>query len=181
MSGITVEVGWGLTCPSMAPPPKAVRSPMPLDTTSRMLAPFLDRLSDEELDALPYGVIQLDSRGRVLSYNRAETENIGGSIRPLGRNFFADVCPSADAPEIHGRMQRGFEEQRLDDTFQYTFSCADIPRRVMVRMYYSVRTRSVWLFVAKPDGSPLDRIPVPDAMIRPSPTHGVDLRTPRVA
>lgn len=154
---------------------------MPLETTSRMLAPFLDRLSAEELDALPYGVIQLDAWGRVLSYNRTESENIGGSHRPLGRNFFVDVMPSANGPEIRGRFDRAFEEQRLDETFQYTFSCAEMPRRVMVRMYYSVRTRSLWLFVAKPDGSPLDRIGTLEQVIRPTPEHGVNLRTPRVA
>lgn len=156
--------------------------PMPLDTTSRMLAPFLDRLSDEELDAIPYGVVQLNADGFVLSYNRAEADNAGGIPRPIGRNFFLDVCPSANVPELWGRFRQAVAERRLDDTFQYTFSCGPVPRRVQVRMYYSVRTRSVWLFVAKPDGTPLDRVVVGTrASIVPTPLHGVDLRTPRVA
>ncbi len=155
---------------------------MPLDTTSRMLAPFLDRLSDEELDAIPYGVIQLNADGVVLSYNRAEAANVGGIPRPIGRNFFRDVCPSADATELWGRFRQAVADRRLDDTFPYTFSCGPVPRQVQVRMYYSARTRSVWLFVAKPDGTPLERIVMDTrGCIVPTPLYGVDLRTPRVA
>lgn len=147
-----------------------------------MLAPFLDRLTDEELDSIPYGVIQLDANGIVRSYNRAEAENVGGIPRPLGRNFFLDVCPSANVPELWGRFRQAVADEQIDETFHYTFSCGPLPRRVQLRMYYSVRTRSVWMFVAKPDGSPLDRLPVERTpMIRPTPSHGIDLRTPRVA
>jgi photoactive yellow protein len=155
---------------------------MPLDTTTRMLAPFLDRLTDEELDSIPYGVVQLDSEGVVRSYNRAEAENVGGIPRPLGRQFFFEVCPSANVPELWGRFRQAIIDRHLDETFHYTFSCGPVPRRVQLRMYYSVRTKSVWLFVAKPDGSPLDRVNVPPTrLIRPTPSHGIDLRTPRVA
>lgn len=155
---------------------------MPLDTTSRLLAPFLDCLSSEELDALPYGVVQLSHDGIVLSYNRAEAENVGGIPRPIGRHFFREVCPSANVPELLGRFRQAVLERRFDDTFHHTFSCGPTPRRTQVRMYYSVRTGSVWLFVAKPDGTPLDRVNVDDVRsIVPTPSHGVDLRTPRVA
>jgi photoactive yellow protein len=158
------------------------RRSMPLDTTTRMLAPFLDRLSHEELDAIPYGVIQLDANGVVRSYNRVEAANVGGIPRPIGRNFFRDICPSANVPELFGRFAQGIDDHKLDDTFQYTFSCGDAPRRVLLRMYYSVRTRSVWMFIAKPDGSPLDRyVETVMPMIRPTPSHGIDLRAPRVA
>ncbi|HCT57843.1 MAG TPA: hypothetical protein DGD08_11635 [Gemmatimonas aurantiaca] len=132
------------------------RSPMPLDTTTRMLAPFLNRLSDEELDSIPYGVIQLDPEGFVVSYNRAEAENAGYCPRPIGRHFFREVAPSANAPEFHGRFLRGVAEGRLDETFNFTYHCDLMPRRVQLRLYLSPQTQSVWLFVAKPDGTPLD-------------------------
>ena len=155
---------------------------MPLDTTSRMLAPFLDCLTADELDALPYGVIQLNDDGIVLSYNRAEAENVGGIPRPIGRHFFRDVCPSANASELWTRFRQAVADRQFDDTFHYTFSCGPAPRRTQVRMYYSVRTGSVWLFVAKPDGTPLDRVVVSEVKrIVPTLSDGVDLRTPRVA
>lgn len=128
---------------------------MPLDTTTRILAPFLDRLTVEELDAIPYGVIQLDPTGAVLSYNRIEREQAGGVPLPLGQNFFADVCPGARGPEFFGRFEEGVRAEKLDATFAFTFTGATSPRRVLLRMYYSVRSKSVWVFVAKPDGSPL--------------------------
>jgi photoactive yellow protein len=147
-----------------------------------MLVPFLDRLTGEELDAIPYGVIQLDADGIVRSYNLAEAENVGGDNRPIGRDFFLDVYSSANVPELWGRFRQALVERRLDETFLYTFSCGALPRRVMLRMYYSVRTRSVWLFLGKPDGSPLDRFVLHEPpQLRPTPTHGIDLRSPRVA
>ena len=119
-----------------------------------MLAPFLDRLTVEELDSIPYGVVQLDLHGRVLSYNQAEADNVGVMPRPLGLHFFYEVAPSANVPEFYGKFLEGVAEKRLDDTFSFTFSCASMPRRVMIRQYFSARTGSVWLFVSQPDGSP---------------------------
>ncbi len=156
---------------------------MPLETTSRMLAPFLDRLTAEEMDALPYGIVQLDVEGRVLSYNRAEAENVGVTPRPIGQRFFYDVAPSADVPEFHGRFLEGVEAQNLDETFGFTFSCALMPRRVRVRLYYSGRTKTVWLFVAKPDGNPFDRHTAAHGMsaIRDTPAYGSSQIATRVA
>ncbi len=126
---------------------------MSIDTTSRILAPFLDRFTAEELDAIPYGVVQLDLDGRVLTYNRAEAENADVMPRPLGQHFFFEVAPSANVPEFYGRFLEGVSAQHLDDTFRFTFSCALMPRRVMLRQYFSRRTGSVWLFIGRPDGS----------------------------
>ena len=156
---------------------------MPLDTTSRMLAPFLDRLTVEELDAIPYGVVQLDLDGLVLSYNRAEAENVGVMPRPLGQHFFFEVAPSANVPEFFGRFLHGVSECQLDDTFSFTFSCALMPRRVMVRQYFSMRTRTMWLFVGQPDGSPFTRHTASHGMsaIRDTPAYGSAQIADRVA
>jgi photoactive yellow protein len=126
-----------------------------------MVAPFLDRLTDEELDALPYGIVQLDAMGTVRSYNAAEADNVGSATRPIGQNYFLDVYPSANAPEFYGRFLEAVDERKLDDTFLFTFSCMHPPRRVQVRMYYCVRTASTWVFTAQPDGTPLARLPEP--------------------
>lgn len=155
---------------------------MPLETTTRLLAPFLGQLTDAELDAVPYGIIQLDQEGIVTSYNLAEAEDAGYGERPVGRHFFRDVYPSADIPEFHGLFLNGVAKRQLDATFTFTFSCGYVPRRLQVRLYFCHRTSSVWLFTARPDGSPLGLVPtgVPPAH-RPTPTHGIDLRRPRVA
>lgn len=154
---------------------------MPLDTTTRMLAPFLDRLTDEELDAIPYGVIQLDATCHVLTWNQAEADNAGFTGRPIGRHFFHEVYPSANVPEFHDLVMQGMAQGALDTTFTFTFSCDVMPRRVLVRAYYAGRTETMWLFTSKPDGSPFDRIPESNEPLRPSPSHGFDLRAFRVA
>lgn len=121
-----------------------------------MLAPFLDRLSDEELDAIPYGVIQLNAEGRVLSINRPEADGLGfPTERPVGRDYFSELAPSAFVAEVFGRYVDAFSSHQLDETFRFTFSHGTLPRTVMMRMYYAVRTGTVWIFTASPDGSPL--------------------------
>lgn len=129
---------------------------MALESTTRMLSPFLDRLTDEELDALPYGIVQLDADGRVVSYNRAEADDTGFTLqRPIGRDYFSDVAPSAFVVEIFGRYVEAFTSRHLDETFRFTFIHHMMPRTVQIRMFYSARTRTIWLFIANPDGSPL--------------------------
>lgn len=131
---------------------------MSLATTTRMLAPFLDRMTDEELDALPYGVVELDAQGRIRSYNKAERENVGCDRLPVGEQYFLEVYPSSYAPEFYGRFLEAIESQSLDDTFLFTYTCSLPSRRVQVRMYYCVRTASTWIFTAQPDGTPLARV-----------------------
>jgi len=135
---------------------------MPLDTTTRMLVPFLDRMTVEELDTLPYGIVQLDADGRVLSFNRAEAEDTGFTRqRPIGRDFFSDVSPSAFGEEIFGRYVTAFSTRHLDETFRFTFTHGAMPRSVQMRMYFAARTSTLWIFTANPDGTPLAEIPDP--------------------
>ena len=129
---------------------------MSLDTSTRMLVPFLNSLTAEELDAVPYGIIQLDAEGRVLSYNKAEADDAGfAAERPIGRDYFTEVAPSAFVAEIFGRYVEAYSSRYLDETFRFTFIDSMMPRTVMVRMYFSTRTDTIWLFTANPDGSSL--------------------------
>lgn len=129
---------------------------MSLDTSTRMLAPFLDRLTNEELDAVPFGVIQLDAEGRILSYNKAEADDTGWSANPpIGRDYFSDVAPSAFVAEIFGRYVEAFSSHQMDEMFRFTFIDGMLPRSVMVRMHYASRTGTLWMFTANPDGSPI--------------------------
>jgi photoactive yellow protein len=63
------------------------------------------RLSPEELDRLPYGLITLDSNGRVLHYNDTESRLVGlPRERVVGKSFFADVAPCTRVREFEGRF-----------------------------------------------------------------------------
>ncbi|MCA0374160.1 MAG: PAS domain-containing protein [Gemmatimonadetes bacterium] len=135
---------------------------MSLDTTTRMLAPFLDGFGPEELDRIPFGIIRLDADGVVQACNRAEVLNANYPQPVVGRRFFTDVAPSARTPEFHGRFLQAFAQERFDETFAFTFACGAMPRRVLVRMYFAGRTDSLWVFTARPDGSALGLRPFDD-------------------
>lgn len=65
----------------------------------------LDALSDEGLDALPYGVICLDPSGRIVRYNLAESRLARlDRNQVLGRTFFGQVAPCTATPGFQGRF-----------------------------------------------------------------------------
>lgn len=66
----------------------------------------VSRLSPEELDTLPYGLICLDAQGRVVHYNDTESRMARlpkGKV--VGRNFFTDVAPCTRVREFEGQFQ----------------------------------------------------------------------------
>lgn len=65
----------------------------------------LHALGDEELDALPFGVIALDEAGRIARYNMAEARFARlDRAQVVGRSFFGEVARCTDNPEFHGRF-----------------------------------------------------------------------------
>lgn len=68
------------------------------------------RMTSAELDRLPYGVITVDGRGRVLHYNEAESRMVG--LAPhlvLGRSFFEEIAPCTQVQAFQGRFERFVE------------------------------------------------------------------------
>jgi photoactive yellow protein len=106
-----------------------------------------DTLGAAELDALPYGMIQLDAHGRILRYSQAETRLSGRAAADVvGRDFFTDVAPCTHVREFFGRFQQGVAAAQLDAVFNFRFAFTP-PRDVRVHMFYSRVTRSVWVKV----------------------------------
>lgn len=116
----------------------------------------LDDLTEEELDKLPYGMIQLDPSGRVLRYNSTEARiSTLDQKRQIGRHFFVDVAPCTQVKEFYGAFLDGITARKLDVTFQYHFAFTRGPGDFMIRLFYSVRTNTAWVLVADPAGRPL--------------------------
>jgi len=66
----------------------------------------LDRVSDADLDALPFGVIGLDPDGVIHRYNLAEARLARlDRNQVLGKNFFRRVAPCTATPEFEGRFR----------------------------------------------------------------------------
>ena len=134
---------------------------MPESTTPRTALPLVDtdaadallasadEMTPAELDTLPYGMIQLDAAGRILKYNAVESRLASlPQEQAVGRQFFTEVAPCTKVQAFHGRFKEGVIRESLDATFQFHFAFKQQPRDVTVRLFYSRRTRSVWVMVS---------------------------------
>jgi len=106
----------------------------------------LGLMGAEELDALPFGAIQLDAEGTILAYNKTE-ERISGRRREdvIGKNFFRDVAPCTRVQRFFGAFQAGVDRRELNEVFDFTFRFPAGARDVRIRMIHSSQT--VWIFV----------------------------------
>ena len=110
----------------------------------------LARMSPEEIDALPFGAIQLDASGLVLTYNAAESQITGR--RPedvIGRHFFNDIAPCCDTPTFRGTFEEGVRSRHLDTVFSYRFDYRMTPTKVKVHMRKAMATDTYWVFVKR--------------------------------
>jgi photoactive yellow protein len=117
-------------------------------STPYALLETIDSLTNAQLDALPFGAIQLDREGKILQFNEYEA-NLSNRRAPdtVGRNFFRDVAPCTNVREFYGRFKEGIDRGSLQETFDYRFAFKQAPRNVCVTLFYSVPTETVWVFV----------------------------------
>ena len=106
------------------------------------------RMTETELDALPFGAIRLDKTGKVLSYNMTESKLTGRDPRRvIGRNFFTEVAPCTNVQGFAGRFREGVAKGDMHVIFPYRFDFQMAPRDVSVTLFYSKQTDSAWVFV----------------------------------
>jgi photoactive yellow protein len=102
-------------------------SPVPFDPSS------VDDRSDDELDALPFGVICLDDEGTILRYNLYESRFARLDRNTvIGRGFFTEVAPCTRTEAFEGRF-RAFVEKggeaaplRFDFLFDFKFGAQHV-------------------------------------------------------
>jgi photoactive yellow protein len=130
-----------------------------LDASSRTLVPpfmgskiddlIRDR-TDEEVNAMPYGAIELDKSGAILRFNDAEAELSG--LKPeevVGLNFFTEVAPCTRRPEFLGRFLDGVRRGDLNALFEFTFDGPVAHTRVWVSLKKAPRTETYWCFIKR--------------------------------
>lgn len=117
-----------------------------IDVDSESIVAEVGSLSLDELDALPFGAIQLDGTGVVLQYNKAE-ERLSGRRRDevVGKHFFRDIAPCTRVQRFLGAFEAGVERRELNEVFDFTFRFPQGARDVRIRMIYS--GSAVWVFV----------------------------------
>lgn len=108
----------------------------------------IDRLDEAELDAYPFGVIQLSAKGTILAYNLYE-ERLAQRRREdvLGKNFFFQVAPCTRVREFYGRFCDGLRVGALDAQFSFIFRFPSGDRPVDVTMHYRQRDDTIWVIV----------------------------------
>ncbi|SFR85026.1 histidine kinase dimerization/phosphoacceptor domain -containing protein [Sphingomonas jatrophae] len=84
---------------------------------------------------LPFGRLEVDATGRILSHDSMICEPAGMSSDELiGRDLFRDVAPGTHLPAFHGRFLSGVRLGRLAADFEFVFGCDPQPVRAEVAM-----------------------------------------------
>jgi photoactive yellow protein len=111
-----------------------------------------DVLTEDELDSLPVGMIQLDRDGTVLRFNQTESSLARvEKDEAVGKSFFDEVAPCTKVQEFYGKFVEGVENRNLHTVFPYQFRFRDgRQKNVMISMFYSGSTETVWVLVQRP-------------------------------
>lgn len=95
----------------------------------------LSSMSADELDRLPFGVITLDDRGRIVNYSDTESRLTGlPKAQVIGKYFFEEVAPCARVRDFEGRF-RDFASGRSRfgvESFDFVFRFARGAERVAI-------------------------------------------------
>ncbi len=110
----------------------------------------LANMSDEQLDKVAFGAIQLDGSGKILQYNAAEGDITGRDPKSvIGKSFFTDVAPCTNSKEFKGKFDEGVKSGNLNTMFEYTFDYEMKPTKVKVHMKKALSGDSYWVFVKR--------------------------------
>lgn len=107
----------------------------------------IDQLSRDAIDALPFGVVRLDSEGRITSFSAVEARQSGVGERPvLGRRFFADLAPCMWTAAFQQRYDLAAAAGTLDVTFDQIGDFDSRTRHLRVRIR-SATGGGAWVFI----------------------------------
>ncbi len=107
----------------------------------------LDRMSTEEIDSLPYGVVGLSPDGRVEVYNRTEAQAAGlplGSV--VGTHFFATTAQCMNNYLVAQRIE---DEPELDAAFDYVLTLRMRPTPVRLRLLRSAAVTRRYVLIQR--------------------------------
>jgi photoactive yellow protein len=105
-------------------------------------------ISEDEFDALPFGIIRIDREGKILQYNAYE-EQLSGHTRDdvVGKNFFTEVAPCTDVADFHGRLLSSESEAMVNVQFPFIFPFKS-ERHVLIHIVTGPG-QTYWIFVSE--------------------------------
>lgn len=115
------------------------------------LKTHLDRATDEELDALDFGVIGIDGNGLVQRYNSFESKAAGLSPqRVLGNALFTVVAPCMNNFMVAQRFEDALDAgASLDVTIDYVLTFRMRPVKVQLRLLASPEQATRYVLVRR--------------------------------
>jgi len=118
---------------------------------ARGLAGLLDASSQEQLDALAFGVIGFDAETIVQRYNAVESQAAGLSPqRVLGEPLFTNVAPCLNNFLVAQRFEDAADEgSELDDTIDYVLTLRMRPIKVKLRLLASASSANRYVLVQR--------------------------------
>ena len=120
--------------------------------TDAQLLAALAALSDDELDALTFGVIGIDADGVVQRYNAFESKMAGLSPqRVLGHPLFTVVAPCMNNFMVAQRFEdAAAAPSSLDETVNYVLTLRMRPVKVKLRLLAAPGTAMRYVLVQRP-------------------------------
>ena len=110
----------------------------------------LGSLTRAEIDAAGFGIVKVDQNGKILMYNRYESDLAGvASTAAEGKNFFTDVAPCTNNKLFFGKFKNGAEAGELNTAFNYTFTYKMKPTNVAIHLLHDKSSKTNWVFVQK--------------------------------
>jgi photoactive yellow protein len=107
----------------------------------------LEKLSEQELDDLPFGVIRIDSAGLVLFYSKTEARLSGYGQIPMGLNLFElSSCLASD--DFRGRITRAAEQGPINLDIGWSGDFAS-PKRDLRFHVRSSTPNDIWILVER--------------------------------
>ncbi len=123
-----------------------------IDFNAADLAAQLERASQTELDALPFGVILLDREGKVLFYSATEAQQSGYGKSPLGQNFF-EISRCRNKGDLREELMRAIEMENADVEFAWRGDYDGPAREMRIRLQ-TARRGGIWMCVERePEGA----------------------------
>jgi photoactive yellow protein len=118
---------------------------------TRGLADALDACSQEQLDALDFGVIGFDADANVQRYNAVESQAAGLSPqRVLGEPLFTNVAPCLNNFMVAQRFEDALDDaSELDDTIDYVLTLRMRPVKVRLRLLSSPASATRYVLVQR--------------------------------
>ncbi|MFC5510250.1 PAS domain-containing protein [Massilia jejuensis] len=118
---------------------------------ARGLADVLEASSQEQLDALDFGVIGFDGDAVVQRYNAFESQAAGLSPqRVLGEPLFTNVAPCLNNFLVAQRFEDAAQDgSELDDTIDYVLTLRMRPIKVKLRLLASAAGATRYVLVQR--------------------------------